>query len=43
MLDGTLLACMRTPLIVDGRNLLDPSAVRAAGYTYEGVGRPGAG
>ena len=43
VLDGTLLACMRTPLIVDGRNLLDPAAVRAAGYTYEGVGRPAGG
>jgi UDPglucose 6-dehydrogenase len=32
-------AAMRTPLIVDGRNLLDPDAVRAAGFVYEGVGR----
>jgi UDPglucose 6-dehydrogenase len=31
---------MRTPLIVDGRNLLDPAAVRAAGFVYESVGRP---
>jgi UDPglucose 6-dehydrogenase len=31
---------MATPLIVDGRNLLDPAAVRAAGFTYEGIGRP---
>jgi UDPglucose 6-dehydrogenase len=31
---------MRTPLIVDGRNLLDPAAVRAAGFVYDGVGRP---
>ena len=31
---------MRTPLIVDGRNLLDPEAVRAAGFEYEGIGRP---
>jgi len=31
---------MRTPLIVDGRNLLDPEAVRAAGFDYEGIGRP---
>jgi UDPglucose 6-dehydrogenase len=38
--DGRLRARMRTPLIVDGRNLLDPDAVVAAGYTYEGVGRP---
>jgi UDPglucose 6-dehydrogenase len=30
---------MRTPLIVDGRNLLDPVAVRAAGFDYEGIGR----
>ncbi len=30
---------MRTPLIVDGRNLLDPEAVRAAGFRYEGIGR----
>ena len=31
---------MRTPLIVDGRNLLDPATVRAAGFSYESVGRP---
>jgi UDPglucose 6-dehydrogenase len=31
---------MANPLIVDGRNLLDPAAVRAAGFTYEGIGRP---
>jgi UDPglucose 6-dehydrogenase len=37
-----VLAAMRTPLIVDGRNLLDPSAVRAAGFQYESVGRPSA-
>jgi UDPglucose 6-dehydrogenase len=30
---------MRTPIIVDGRNLLDPEAARAAGFTYEGIGR----
>ena len=30
---------MRTPLIIDGRNLLDPAAARAAGFTYEGIGR----
>jgi UDPglucose 6-dehydrogenase len=33
---------MRTPLIVDGRNLLDPATVRAAGFAYESVGRPSA-
>jgi UDPglucose 6-dehydrogenase len=30
---------MRNPLIVDGRNLLDPDAIRAAGFAYEGIGR----
>jgi UDPglucose 6-dehydrogenase len=30
---------MRTPFIVDGRNLLDPAAVRAAGFAYDAVGR----
>ena len=37
--DGSLLAAMRTPLVIDGRNQLDPAAVRAAGFAYEGVGR----
>jgi UDPglucose 6-dehydrogenase len=32
---------MRHPLIVDGRNLLDPAQARAAGFAYEGVGRAG--
>ena len=31
---------MATPLIIDGRNLLDPEAVRSAGFAYEGIGRP---
>jgi UDPglucose 6-dehydrogenase len=30
---------MRRPLIVDGRNFLDPEAARAVGFTYEGIGR----
>ncbi len=30
---------MRTPLIVDGRNVLDPETARAAGFTYESIGR----
>jgi UDPglucose 6-dehydrogenase len=30
---------MARPLVVDGRNLLDPRAVRAAGFAYEGIGR----
>ena len=39
MLTPELHARMRTPLIIDGRNLLDPAAARAAGFTYEGIGR----
>jgi UDPglucose 6-dehydrogenase len=31
---------MARPLIIDGRNLLDPDEARAAGFAYEGVGRP---
>jgi UDPglucose 6-dehydrogenase len=31
---------MSTPLLVDGRNFLDPARLRAAGFTYEGIGRP---
>jgi UDPglucose 6-dehydrogenase len=30
---------MSNPLIVDGRNFLDPARMRAAGFTYEGIGR----
>jgi UDPglucose 6-dehydrogenase len=37
--DGTLHAVMRTALVIDGRNQLDPAATRAAGFAYEGVGR----
>jgi UDPglucose 6-dehydrogenase len=32
-------AAMANPLIVDGRNLLDPAETRAAGFAYEGIGR----
>jgi UDPglucose 6-dehydrogenase len=32
-------AAMRRPVIVDGRNVLDPEAVEAAGFVYEGIGR----
>ena len=31
---------MARPLIVDGRNLLDPVQAREAGFEYEGIGRP---
>jgi len=39
LLAPELRAAMRTPLLVDGRNLLDPDAARAAGYVYESIGR----
>jgi UDPglucose 6-dehydrogenase len=32
-------AAMRTPLVIDGRNLLDPHALRQLGFAYEGIGR----
>ena len=37
---AAIRAAMRNPLIIDGRNLLDPAEVRAAGFVYEGIGRP---
>lgn len=33
-------AAMVNPLIIDGRNLLDPAETRRAGFAYEGIGRP---
>jgi UDPglucose 6-dehydrogenase len=32
-------AAMSGPLIIDGRNLLDPDETRRAGFAYEGIGR----
>jgi UDPglucose 6-dehydrogenase len=34
---------MATPLVVDGRNFLPADELRAAGFTYEGIGRPEGG
>ena len=31
---------MNSPVLVDGRNYLDPEALREAGFSYEGIGRP---
>jgi len=31
---------MRQPVLIDGRNLYDPQAVRAAGFRYDSIGRP---
>jgi UDPglucose 6-dehydrogenase len=40
-LDPTALASIvRTPVMLDGRNVLDPAAWRAAGWTYGSLGRP---
>jgi UDPglucose 6-dehydrogenase len=36
---GAVAGAMRGTLLVDGRNVLDPEAVRAAGLIYEGIGR----
>jgi UDPglucose 6-dehydrogenase len=39
-LDWRLVAeAMRGNLVIDGRNALDPEALRAAGLVYEGIGR----
>ncbi len=35
-----LKSLMRQPIIPDGKNLLDPSQMRASGFTYVSVGRP---
>jgi UDP-glucose/GDP-mannose dehydrogenase family, UDP binding domain len=34
-----LCPSMRTPVVIDGRNFLDATAMREAGYAYEGMGR----
>jgi UDPglucose 6-dehydrogenase len=33
-------ARMARPLVVDGRNFLDPAVLKAAGFEYEGIGKP---
>jgi UDPglucose 6-dehydrogenase len=33
---------MRNPLVVDGRNFFDPDELRAAGFTYDAIGRASA-
>ena len=32
-------ALMRRPVIIDGRNIYDPAAMRNLGFTYRGIGR----
>src|SRR3954452_2416342 len=40
---ASLAKRMPTPLLSSGRNYLDPEKVRAAGFAYEGIGRPNGG
>jgi UDPglucose 6-dehydrogenase len=35
-----LKSIMKSPVIFDGRNILDPSQAREEGFTYYGIGRP---
>ncbi|HLZ70657.1 MAG TPA: UDP-glucose/GDP-mannose dehydrogenase family protein [Dehalococcoidia bacterium] len=39
---GTLRRLMRSPLVIDGRNLFEPTVMRQSGFTYAGIGRPAA-
>lgn len=32
-------ALMKTPIILDGRNIYNPAEVRRLGFVYQGVGR----
>jgi len=34
-----LKSLMRRPVVVDGRNIFDPKAMRDRGFVYRGVGR----
>jgi UDPglucose 6-dehydrogenase len=36
---GRLKAAMRKPVMIDGRNIYDPAAMRSLGFTYRGIGR----
>jgi UDPglucose 6-dehydrogenase len=36
---ASLAGTMRSAVLVDGRNMLDPEAMRAAGFTYDAIGR----
>lgn len=35
-----VLALLRQPLVLDGRNLFDPAAMTALGFVYHSIGRP---
>jgi UDPglucose 6-dehydrogenase len=36
---GKIKAAMKTPSIVDGRNIYDPEKARKLGFSYRGIGR----
>jgi UDPglucose 6-dehydrogenase len=36
---GAIRATMANPVVIDGRNALDPDAMRRWGFSYEGIGR----
>jgi UDPglucose 6-dehydrogenase len=36
---AALRPTMRSPVLIDGRNALDPEAMTALGFTFEGIGR----
>jgi UDPglucose 6-dehydrogenase len=38
---GRIKAALRTPVVVDGRNLYDTSKMRGLGFTYASIGRGG--
>jgi UDPglucose 6-dehydrogenase len=40
---AAVLPTMRSPVLIDGRNALDPAAMTALGFTFEGIGRVPAG
>ena len=34
-----ILATLRRPVVIDGRNLYDPAKLRGMGFTYDSFGR----
>ena len=38
-----LKGLMKSPVFLDGRNILDPAKAEAAGFTYRGIGRGNGG
>jgi len=36
---GRIRSTMKTPVLLDGRNIYDPGEMRSLGFTYRGIGR----